>query len=363
MPEYYIGLMTGTSFDGVDVALVDESCQQLKANYFLAMPAELKANIIQLTQPGYDEIELLMAVNYRLAELYSMAVNLMLDKYSFDKNLIKAIGCHGQTIRHRPDAKIPYTLQLGCPHHLAHKTGISVVSQFRQADICAGGQGAPLAPLYHKHLFYQQGYPVTVVNIGGIANVTHINADGIISGFDTGPGNCLLDDWAMAHLNKAYDEGGQWAMSGQVDKSLVDKLMSDPFIEQAAPKSVDKARYSLDFLQEKLTGGELAQDIQASLVQFTVSSIVKAIVDQKWSCEEVMVSGGGAHNQAIMQTLKRELPNTKVLTATDKGIDGDYIEAMMIAWLASLFMQRQSSDTRTITGANRPVVLGSLVYS
>lgn len=360
--RYYLGLMSGTSFDGVDAALVDETGKQLLGKYWLKMPAALQRKIRAITLPGTNEINRQMEINHLLADFYATAVKQLLDNRDISSEQLIAIGCHGQTVRHSSDTQISFSLQLGCPFRLAMRTRVTVVNQFRQADMCVGGQGAPLAPLYHKHLFYRQGEPVAVVNIGGIANVTHVDAEGRVTGFDTGPGNCLLDEWVERHLGVPYDQNGEWARGGRVILGLLNELMTGAFIQQKPPKSLDRACYQLNRLSQWFEH-ESPQDVQASLTHFVARHIADAIKQNHYDCDALLVCGGGVHNASLMQSLQQLLAPMKVVSTAQRGVDPDFLEAMMMAWLASQTLSRTRLKTSTVTGAKRPVILGSIVYS
>lgn len=358
---YFIGLMSGTSLDGIDAALVDDN-MQLIASHWQAYPEQIKLRIAKLCQAGENEIHQQMQLNYDLAVQYAQAVNALLKQSDLQANSIAAIGCHGQTIRHQVIDKPYYSLQLGCAETLSFQTGIKVVSQFRQADIAAGGQGAPLAPLLHKYLFAKPDENIAIVNIGGIANLTAIGASGQVIGFDCGPGNCLLDDWAQLHLTKDYDDGGCWALSGQVNSVLVNQLLDDCYFSQPYPKSLDRYYFNLDYINSYIKPDDKPQDVQASLVEFTALAIKSALTLSQLVYKQVLLCGGGVHNQALMQALIRQIPHCAVTSTLDVGVDPDYLEAILMAYLAQQCLLNCPSDTPPITGAKRATILGTITH-
>ena len=361
----YIGIMSGTSLDGVDVVLVDFSpaYPTLIHSLCLPYPAELKAEWALLAQPGSNEIERLGLAEADLAHCYADAVQLLLQQNDIDRSRIRAIGCHGQTIRHRPNARQPFSYQIGDQHRLAMLTQIPVIADFRRKDIAYGGQGAPLVPAFHQAIFASQEQGRCILNIGGIANITLLLPHQPIQGFDTGPGNCLLDNWMELHQGKAYDANGAYAASGQLDAALLGLLLSDAYFHQTGPKSTGREYFQLNWLQQQLqqlqtaTGNMPAPaDVQRTLSRFTAGTIALAV--SRFVVSEIYVCGGGVHNAVLLQDLAELLPQCQIKTTASLGIHPDWVEAMAFAWLAYAFEQQIPGNVPAVTGASRPLVLG-----
>lgn len=358
-----IGLMSGTSMDGIDAALVDVSENRLVAGLTKPYSSSLQNQLLNLNTDNPISVSTLYQLNTRIGREFASAVLDLLNTASVDKSDVIAIGSHGQTISHDAMAEIPYTVQLGCAHTIAETTSLTVVADFRTRDLVLGGKGAPYAPLYHAVLFQNQiNIPMAIVNIGGISNVSYLFADRDVSGYDIGPGNCLLDAWAQLHINKKYDQNGLWAASGKVIDSLLKKLLSDPYFFIALPKSISKEYFSLTWLKSYLQGFENPADVQATLVAFTANSIAAAIKNIQPSIKQVVICGGGAHNVTLMREIQTKLPNILLDSSSKFGVDPDYLEAMMFAWLADKALSRTPVDLRNITGAKKPSILGA-VYS
>lgn len=358
---FYIGLMTGTSLDGVDAALVDFATvtPRLVAAQGRPLPQSLRTTLMQLQRSGNDELHLAAIAGNQLADCYAEAVLALLLRAGVDPARVAAIGNHGQTVRHRPEAG--YTLQLGNHARLAELTGISVVGDFRSRDVAAGGQGAPLVPAFHQAVFADPGRHRVIVNIGGIANLTDLPARGDATGFDTGPGNVLLDAWIEQHQGQRYDLGGQWAASGQVREDLLDLLLAEPYFLLPAPKSTGRDLFHLRWLQSRLSGrSDAPQDVQATLAALTVRSIADAVLLQAPSVDEVYICGGGAHNALLMQGLKAALPGVVVATTAALGVEPDWVEAYAFAWLAQRCVSRQPGNLAQVTGAKGPRILGAI---
>ncbi|MDP1615499.1 MAG: anhydro-N-acetylmuramic acid kinase, partial [Methylococcales bacterium] len=277
---------------------------------------------------------------------------------SLNSSEIRAIGSHGQTICHAPQATPPYTVQLGCGHTISALTKLPVVADFRMGDIVLGGQGAPFAPLYHQVLFQNLEKPLAVLNLGGIANLTYLMPDIRVKGYDVGPANALLDAWTFQHLGKTYDKDGAWAAQGKVIPALLERLLADPFFSKASPKSIGKEYYSLHWLSTFLTAEMLPEDVQATLLSLTITCVQRALEHDKADSKRLLVSGGGVHNIKLMQLLATALPHVNVESTAVCGIDPDFIEAMLFAWLASKNLAREPVDLRMITGSKEKRVLG-----
>ncbi|WP_394172810.1 anhydro-N-acetylmuramic acid kinase [Thalassotalea litorea] len=366
----YIGLMSGTSADGIDLALVDFAGKQpqLVASYFAPYSLAIREEITGLYVPGHNEIDRAGFLDKKLALCFSDAINDFLQQQNLSSDQIQAIGNHGQTIRHRPEGNHAFTQQIGCCQTLACDTGIRVVGQFRQKDMALGGQGAPLVPAYHQAIFQQAGSDVCVVNIGGISNISYLPGDlkRQPCGFDIGPGNALLDDWYRRHHKRCeigIDMDGHWAATGSVNQQLLTLLKSDPYFLLPYPKSTGREYFHIDWLNAKLNAyqaGELdiaPEDIQATLVALTSQTIADT-VEILSSHSDVIICGGGAKNKTLMQSLKNNLPTHRVMLSTDKGIDNDSLEAVVFAWLARQFDLRLPSNLPCVTGASRACSLG-----
>ncbi|WP_448551022.1 anhydro-N-acetylmuramic acid kinase [Thalassotalea montiporae] len=376
MTRYYIGLMSGTSADGIDVALVDFSHGKpvLVASHYQAYDNITQSQITSLYLSSDNEIERMGRLDKALAKQFSSAVKTLLANASLDAEQIIAIGNHGQTIRHRPSLASqaethPFTLQIGCSQTLACLTGIPVVGQFRLKDIALGGQGAPLVPPFHQFLL--AGTPAAnnhnvIVNIGGIANLTYLpsnNQD--VQGYDTGPGNCLLDDWYQQHHQDSYfDKNGEWAASGAYNQKLLNTLLSDDFFKQPAPKSTGREVYNLAWLNKHLDNqAHKPEDVQATLLKLTARTIAdqikKLIAGSTQTCA-VWLCGGGRLNPTLQQALAKELDSVSVAAIELLEIDGDQLEAMAFAWLAFAYINQLPSNMPAVTGAEKATTLGAL---
>lgn len=358
--ELYAGIMSGTSLDGIDVALVDLSDGQvnLVGTYYQAYEQTLKDTLLALHQPANNELHLAQVTGNCLAQLYAGAVTSLLHKYGVQPDQIRAVGCHGQTIRHRPENG--YTVQLGNAALLAELTGITVVSDFRSRDIAAGGQGAPLVPAFHDKVLRHSDIHRVIVNIGGISNLTDLWPGGLASGFDCGPGNLLMDGWCIRHLGKPYDAQGKWATTGQVLPALLDLMLKEPFFALPPPKSSGRDLFNTQWLQAKLQGDERAEDVQATLLELTCRTIAQAIQQYCVGAEEIYLCGGGAHNQALQNRLVELQPGCVVRTTQSLGIDSDFLEAIAFAWLAQQTLQGKPANLPAVTGAKHPCVLGAI---
>ncbi|MDD5248792.1 MAG: anhydro-N-acetylmuramic acid kinase [Rhodocyclaceae bacterium] len=358
--EYFIGLMSGTSLDGVDAALVSFRSRKPRcvATHYLPYADDMRRDALALHVPGCDELQRAAELSNRLADVYAQAVGELLAKSGTAADDVRAIGCHGQTVRHAPAAG--YTLQLNNPARLAEKTGIAVIADFRSRDIAAGGQGAPLVPAFHDALFRASDRHRVIVNIGGIANLTDLAPGRRTGGFDCGPGNMLLDAWAARHLGTAYDDGGRWARSGRVLPGLLTRLGGHPFFAATPPKSCGREEFGSAWLDSQLDGSEAAADVQATLVALTVAGIAQAV--ERWCGKpaEVFVCGGGAHNAVIMEQLAAQLPFAAVGTTAALGLPADWVEAVAFAWLAYRTLRGLPGNLPEVTGASGPRILGAI---
>ncbi|HVY06027.1 MAG TPA: anhydro-N-acetylmuramic acid kinase [Burkholderiales bacterium] len=356
--ELYVGLMSGTSLDGVDAVLLEFTGERHRIvdKVFLPFDDAIRNRLLALHDPGHGEIHHAATTGNDLARIYATAVASLLAKSRTKSASIQAIGCHGQTIRHRPDAG--YTIQIGNGALLAELTGNIVVCDFRSRDIAAGGEGAPLVPAFHQAAFADARIHRVILNIGGIANVTDLRADAVL-GFDTGPGNLLMDAWIKQHLGENFDSDGRWAQGGKVIPRLLANLLKPDYFIRKPPKSTGRDFFNLEWLQGALTGTEDARDVQATLLEFTVSSITRAIEYFCKGAEEIYVCGGGASNPALMQRLATAAP-IPVKTTAALGIDPDWVEACAFAWLARQALHLRAGNLPSVTGARGPRVLGAI---
>lgn len=360
---HYVGLMSGTSLDGVDAVLMDFSDGRGRClgHHHAPYDATIRADALALHVVGIDELRRAALLANRLARLYAETVNGLLAKVSHGgkpPDQVRAIGCHGQTVRHAPDSG--YTIQLNNPALLAELTGIAVVADFRSRDVAAGGQGAPLVPAFHEAMFRSPTAHRVVLNVGGIANITSLAPGHPTTGFDCGPGNMLLDAWAQRHIGKPYDQDGQWAAKGRVLPGLLGRLNSHPFLASSPPKSCGREQFNLDWLDTQLKGDERAEDIQATLLELTVGTIADAIEQHCGESSEILVCGGGAHNGRMMSRLSERLPNRRVATTDFHGMPPTWVEAAAFAWLAWRTMSGEPGNLPAVTGARGPRVLGAI---
>lgn len=353
--------MSGTSLDGIDAGLVDfsDGKTRLVAFHYTPFNSELRERIQHLSQPGQTiTLSDYGHLDSELGQLFAQATLDLLAKADLSANEVAAIGSHGQTIYHDPTSPLGFSLQIGDPNYIVQLTGITTVADFRRRDIAAGGQGAPLVPGFHRAVF-GANTPCVVVNIGGIANITIL--DDITSGFDTGPGNTLLDYWCQQHTQAIYDINGDWGASGEVNLVLLECLKDDNYFRQPPPKSTGKEYFSIDWLRRKLLGFVHLppQDIQATLCELTAVSIANAIDCHATNCQQVLVCGGGAHNRQLMARLETNLGRS-VNSTKSQGISPDHVEAIAFAWLARATLNGQPGNLTEVTGASEPVILGGI---
>lgn len=351
--------MSGTSLDGIDVACCsftpDFTCLGL---HHEPMPTGLREELLALQAPSPDELHRSMRAGLQLAELYADACRQLIDRSGISKHQIRAIGCHGQTVRHRPQDG--YTLQLNQPALLAELTGLDVIADFRSRDIAAGGQGAPLVPAFHSAVFSHPTRHRAILNIGGMANLTNLPPAGQTTGFDCGPGNVLLDAWCQQQLGLEYDNNGDWAASGTPVPALLKELLEHPFLSETPPKSCGREEFHLGWLMTKIHGAIPAADVQATLLAFTAISAADAIKRYCRDAAEVYVCGGGARNAALMKTLAEHLPQRRLGTTAELGLAVDAVEASAFAWLAHCFVHDTPGNLPAVTGARGPRRLGAL---
>jgi anhydro-N-acetylmuramic acid kinase len=358
--ELYVGIMSGTSLDGIDAALVEIADGRIgvQATYYLPYKQQFKEALLSLHRPADNEIHHAQVAGIELARLYAAATVSLLKISNTSPASVRAIGCHGQTVRHRPESG--YTLQLGNAALLAELAGISVVSDFRSRDIAAGGQGAPLVPAFHDKVMRHPAIHRVIVNIGGISNLTDLAPEQPTGGFDCGPGNLLMDAWIARHQDREYDENGEWAESGQVIETLLQKLAAEPFFDAAPPKSSGRDLFNLDWLDRHLLGNEAPVDVQAPLLALTSASIADAIRRYCGGAREVYLCGGGARNRALIASLRRALPECQIGLTDALGISVDWVEAIAFAWLARQAIHNEPANLPAVTGARHPCILGAI---
>jgi anhydro-N-acetylmuramic acid kinase len=368
MAELFIGLMSGTSLDGVDGVLADFSGARtaVLAHASAAFPAALRAELLALNTSGPDELHRAALAANGLITVYAAVVRSLLADAGLSPSAISAIGAHGQTVRHRPGEfdGIGYTLQLDNPALLAEWSGIDVVADFRRRDVAAGGQGAPLVPAFHRAVFGRADRSVAVLNIGGIANLSvlpHASAGGAVLGFDCGPGNALMDHWCQAHTGQPFDEGGQWAASGRVQPDLLARLAAEPFFAKAPPKSTGRDLFHPRWLQAMLADTVYARaDVQATLTELTAAVCAEHLRRYGNASRELVVCGGGALNDHLMSRLAALSPGVEVVSSAARGLPPQQVEAAAFAWLARATLRREPGNLASATGARSERVLGAL---
>lgn len=359
MPALYVGIMSGTSLDGIDLVLVDfgQRPPKLIATHTCAFPAALRAQLATLSQPGENEIERLGLAEAELAICYAEGVHELLKQAGTFAKDVKAIGCHGQTIRHRPEGRFGFTYQIGDMFRLAVQSQIRVISQFRQKDMALGGQGAPLVPAFHQAVFADAAKYRAIINIGGIANVTLLQPNAPVTGFDTGPGNCLLDVWFEQQGLGAYDKDGKFAASGHIQSTLLTRLWQDPYFKRQGPKSTGREHFNRPWLEKALQQEYYAPaDVQRTLTRFSAETICYALPAE---VSEVYLCGGGVYNLQLRQELQILKPDCLITSTNDLGIHPSFVEAMAFAWLAYAFDENIPSNVPEVTGASQATVLGT----
>lgn len=364
-----VGLMSGTSVDAIDCALARVNLQgtTLLATREYPVPEATRQRITAISHPGDNEIERMGALDRELGELFADATLALLSQSGHQPDEITAIGSHGQTIRHLPPSvHTPpghgFTLQIGDPNTIAERTGITTVADFRRRDIAAGGEGAPLAPAFHAAAFAKPGVRRVILNIGGIANATLLDGEGGVLGFDTGPGNTLLDHWIRRHRGSAYDRDGQWAAEGEVNRGLLEHLLTHDYFSRQGPRSTGKEAFNLSWLDERLAHLGTAPDaqaVQSTLAEFTATTIAHGILQATSAIDAVYVCGGGARNTDLMRRLYRKLAPAQLETTAALGMDPEWVEAAAFAWLAWRSLEGLSGNVPAVTGAAHTVILGA----
>lgn len=357
--ELYIGLMSGTSLDGVDAALIrfDTNGFHFVGAVFHSFEPGLKAEILALNQAGNDELLRAAQAGNILAGRYAAAVSDLLNQARLPASAIHAIGCHGQTIRHRPDLGV--TIQIGNASLLAELTGITVIADFRNRDIAAGGQGAPLVPAFHAAAFRHPEHNRVIVNIGGISNLTWLPSTGAVTGFDCGPGNLLLDAWAQAHLGTPFDRDGAWSARGKILPALLQNMLAHPFFSAPPPKSSGRDMFHLEWLNSLLPNQYAPEDIQATLLELSARAIADAVTRYCPDAVEIFLCGGGAHNGALRKRLSELQPKPSLSLTDALGINADWVEAAAFAWLAYQSRHGLPGNLPAVTGAKGLRILGA----
>ncbi|MEI7035133.1 anhydro-N-acetylmuramic acid kinase [Fulvimonas yonginensis] len=360
----YLGLISGTSADGIDAALVsfDHDLPQLRAALTRPWPSALRERVLAVAQDlSVFDLDTYGRLDVEVGRQFAAAALTVLEASGTPATAVRAIGSHGQTVRHRPGGESPFTLQLGDPTVIAEHCGIDVVADFRRADVAAGGQGAPLLPAVHAMLLGCPGRTRVVLNLGGIANITVLGADGGVLGFDTGPANGLMDAWCLQHRGEAYDRDGAFAASGRVDATLLAALLADPYFALAPPKSTGREHFHLAWLARQSRTATLPPaDVQATLLELTVRSVADAIEAHAPTATEVLACGGGVHNARLMERLGERLAPRAVVSTAAYGVDPDHLEATAFAWLARQRLLGAPGNLPAVTGARGPRVLGGL---
>jgi anhydro-N-acetylmuramic acid kinase len=357
--KHYIGVMSGTSMDGVDVALcrIDGKTCRLEASLEYPFEPGLKTELLEVIG-GTTTVKQLGLLDHRLGALFAEAVNALLEREGLQPETVEAVGLHGQTLWHEPSGAEPFTMQLGDPNIVATRTKITTVADFRRRDMALGGQGAPFAPAFHAFLFGELKRHCAVVNIGGIANITLLGEE--VTGYDTGPGNMLLDGWIFRQRKLPFDADGSWARAGTVVEALLEALLDDPYFRESAPKSTGRERFNTAWLESKLThfGTLEPQDVQATLTELTARTIAEEAMTFK--PELLLLCGGGAKNSCIRERLGTLLEDTEVACTDDYGVSGEDMEAMAFAWLAYKRLRREPVALKSVTGAKENGILGGI---
>ncbi len=373
-PLLYIGLMSGTSMDGVDAVLLtmEGATPRVVGHASSAIPHRLRENLHALSHPGSDTIDLMGQADIAVAEVFAEAALQLLAGHNLTPADITALGSHGQTIRHRPRAGHGgdhFTVQIGDPNTIAALTGITTVADFRRKDMALGGEGAPLVPAFHHQVFHHPDSNRAIVNIGGIANITWLPASGNspVIGYDTGPGNCLMDAWHSRHRSGSFDDGGAWAASGMCSDTLLAALLAEPYLMRAPPKSTGKELFNLPWLDARLAALSEPlppEDVQATLCAYTAHTIARGLEQLPGGIppDEVYLCGGGVFNTHLVTSLRQLLAKTPVNTSADRGIHPLHVEAAAFAWLAHRTLNRLPGNLTSVTGARRNAVLGGIYY-
>ncbi|MCO6411971.1 MAG: anhydro-N-acetylmuramic acid kinase [Thiogranum sp.] len=367
MSEYYLGLMSGTSVDGIDAALVDFGNERPTLLYARTFdwPETLRQRILQiLADPDAVTVRALGQLHAAIGEQFGSVALAAIEAAHLQREQIAAIGSHGQTLYHDPDGEHPFSMQSGDANRIAEITGITTVADFRGRDIAAGGQGAPLVPAFHRAVFYDPDVSRAILNIGGIANLTLLpKSAGPVLGFDTGPGNGLMDAWHQKHRQSRFDRDGRWAGSGSIKQAMLERLLDQPYFRQPPPKSTGRELFNLRWLETELTSnGSAAQaeDVQRTLLELTAVTVARALQRYAPDTQQLLVCGGGAHNRMLMERLCALLAPVELASTESYGLHPDWVEAAAFAWLAKQTLEGKPGNLPEVTGARRPVVLGAI---
>ena len=365
MSRLFLGLISGTSADGIDAALVqfpdDSSAGGLRLRAACTRPwsSDLRQRLVAIGQGGEPaSLDELGRLDVQVAQAFAAAALALLDEAGVPASQVAAIGSHGQTLRHRPHGEAPFTMQVGDGSVIAERSGIATVSDFRRRDVAAGGHGAPLVPAFHAALLHSPAEDRAVLNLGGIGNYTLLPAAGPVRGFDTGPANALLDAWCLRHTGQPFDADGAFAASGQVDEALLARLLDEPWFALPPPKSTGREQFHLDWVQAKLDGGEAPADVQATLLELSAATVADALRVQQPRTARVLACGGGVRNPRLLQRIAARLPGTAIEDTAAHGLDPDFVEAMAFAWLARETLAGRPGNLPAVTGARGPRVLG-----
>lgn len=367
-PErYYLGLISGTSADGIDAALVHfpDDCAHAAPHLVFgrtyAWEPALRARLVELGQHAATlTLDDVGELDVRVGRAFAKASRDAMDAAGIGAGQLEAIGSHGQTLRHRPHGEVPFTLQLGDPATIAERCGVRVVAEFRRRDVAAGGHGAPLVPAFHAATLHSPAEDRAVLNLGGIANVTLLPKQGPVRGFDTGPANGLMDAWCLRHSGHTYDDNGAFARQGRVDEALLSRLLDESWFAKAPPKSTGRDQFHLPWVESNLSGAESPADVQATLLALSVRTIVQALVSAQPQTQRVIACGGGVHNAQLMDALTRAMPGVAVESSAPHGLDPDFVEAMAFAWLARETLAGRPGNLPAVTGAAGLRVLGAI---
>ncbi|WP_372017505.1 anhydro-N-acetylmuramic acid kinase [Pseudoxanthomonas sp. 10H] len=374
MSQLFIGLISGTSADGIDAALVEfpdpghARGLRLRAAHVQPWSPALRERLVALGQGGaMESLDELGRLDVQVAQAFAAAARALLEQAGVAPSQVAAIGSHGQTVRHRPSGEAPFTMQIGDGSVVAERTGIATVCDFRRRDVAAGGQGAPLVPAFHAALLHDAGEDRAVLNLGGIGNYTLLPRGGhaasagaelAVRGFDTGPANALLDAWCHRHTGQVFDAGGGFAASGTVDAALLERLLDDPWFALPPPKSTGREQFHLEWVQARLRGGEAPADVQATLLELSAATIADALRAHQPGTARLVACGGGVRNPPLMRRIADRLPGVAVESSAAHGLDPDFVEAMAFAWLARECLAGRPGNLPAVTGARGPRVLG-----
>lgn len=366
--ELYLGLISGTSADGIDAALVhfdstdaQATCQLVHGRTY-SWDDAVRARLVALGQGGEaTSLDELGALDVQVAQAFADAATQLLDEAGVGRERVRALGSHGQTVRHRPEAKHPFSWQLGDGNVIAERSGMTTVADFRRRDVAAGGHGAPLMPAFHAAMLHSQDEDRAVLNLGGIANFTLLPRAGDVRGFDTGPANALLDAWCQRHSGQAFDAGGAFAARGRINTALLTCLLDDPWFALPPPKSTGREQFHLDWVQTQLDDTALdAADVQATLLELSAATVANALLMTQPTTSRVLVCGGGVHNPLLLERIGARLPDVIVESTASHGLDPDFVEAMGFAWLARETVAGRPGNLPTVTGAKGSRVLGAI---